>query len=120
LISVTFVNISFGSGSEIDLNSEFVKIIIKGHSLFDSKGKDIVCAAVSALSLSAVKAITVSAKIPQSTEQNEGFLKTEIFTKDLKSKAIEFKTLLDVLLIGLFEIKKLYPDKIEVDFITEK
>ncbi len=119
MISATFVNIRFASGAEIDSSREIVKVIIKGHSLFDSKGKDIVCSAVSALSLSVFKAVTVSAKITQMIEQNDGFLKTEIFTKDLMNRACEFKTLLDVLLIGLFEIKKLYPDKIEVDFISE-
>lgn len=119
MISVTFVNIRFEKGADADLSSKIVKIIIQGHSLFDAKGKDIVCSAVSALSLSVLKAVTVSAKIPQLTEQNGGFLKTEIFTEDLRNKSIEFKTLLDVLLIGLFEIKKLYPDRIEVDFITE-
>jgi uncharacterized protein len=119
LISVTFVNIGFASGAEIDLSRESVKVIIKGHSLFDSKGKDIVCSAVSALSQSVIKAVTVSAKIPQKTEQNDGYLKTEIYTKDLAAKKSEFKILMDVLLIGLFEIKKLYPDKIELDFIKE-
>lgn len=119
MISAAFVNIVFSNGAEIDLNCKFVKIVISGHSLFDSKGRDIVCSAVSALSLSVIKAVTLSAGVKQNIEQNDGFLKTEILIKDLEHKKIELKTLLDVLLIGLFEIKKLYPETIELEFIKE-
>ena len=79
---------------------------VSGHSEFAPDGNDILCSAVSALTITAVNAIETFTKDPVDTEamnEEEGFLH---FT--LKKVSKESKLLLDALMLGLKDIEKSY------------
>lgn len=84
------------------------KIQVKGHANFASKGKDIVCAAVSSLVNTTLNSL-------------KGFKKSEIMIKDgevtidITHKVDrDDRIRLEMLITGLKIIAKQYPDKIKV------
>ncbi len=92
-----------------------LNIKVEGHSFLSKYGSDIVCAAVSALTLTAVKSISLVAGLKQKVEQESGKLQSEVFLEacDDMSK-IKLEVILEALLIGLNEIKLKYPDRIKI------
>ncbi len=88
---------------------------VEGHSFLDESGKDIVCAAVSALTQTTVKSISLIAGIKQEIEQNPGKLYTDINLTDVPENNLEkLQTIIEMFLIGLNEIKMKYPDRIKI------
>ena len=84
MISITLWNIQFTRGIEfVDTKNGSVSILVKGHALFESKGKDIICAAVSALAQTLVRSISIIGDIEQNLVQENGLLRTEIILSDL-------------------------------------
>ena len=120
MISVSFVNVGFDQGASIDFSKRSIRLIFEGHSLFDAKGSDIVCAGVSALSQSVIKAVTVLTGIEQRIERSDAYLRSEIEIKELEGRESEFKLLLDTLIIGLFEIRTMYPENLSISFISDE
>ncbi len=120
MISVSFYNAEFDKGVRFPGESgKPVQIIVKGHAEFAEKGRDIVCSAVSALIQTLVLSIGRLTPYKQTVVNEKGFLKTE-FIPDQQSnddkKALII--LLDSFLIGIFEIEKLYPDYITIEFLN--
>lgn len=83
-------------------------ITIKGHANYDDYGKDIVCAAVSSISLTTCNAIL---SLEESIECNEkdGLLRIKV----IKSTDINNK-LLNNMIEMLEELKSQYPKNIEI------
>ncbi len=113
MITANITGITFLK-NEIELNPS-VQIKIEGHSFLADYGNDIVCAGVSALALTAIKAISLVAKLNQKVHQESGKLISEISLGNCDDLSkTKFITILETLLIGLNEIKLKYPDRIEI------
>ena len=92
-------------------DSNLNEIIIKGHAMYDDFGKDIVCAAVSALSISTVNGLEQVVHTKPHLKQdnaNGGFL--EVTELDLGHDS---QILLRTLLNGLCDIQESYPQNID-------
>ena len=83
-------------------------ITIKGHADYDNYGKDIVCAAVSSISLTTCNAILSLEKSIECVEK-EGLLIIKVIQQtDINNK------LLDNMIEMLEELKSQYPKNIEI------
>lgn len=80
---------------------------ITGHAGFDRYGRDIVCAAVSALSINAVNSIEQITKDHFYTEQKDGNLKFRLVTNDNPGTQLLLKSFI----LGLESIRETYGDK---------
>lgn len=88
---------------------------VKGHAGLQLKGNDIVCAAVSALTQTAIVALENITGIRQDIRQQEGSLSSTFQCTDIdgeQRKAIEI--IIYTMLLGLLEIRKQYPERIQV------
>lgn len=85
---------------------------ISGHAEMDTEelGYDIVCAAVSAISLTAALGLKEVLGIPGSYESESGFLQARIGNLGNDRSDAVLRTMLR----GLQEIKKQYPDRIQI------
>ncbi|KIR01410.1 putative ribosomal protein [Lachnospiraceae bacterium TWA4] len=79
----------------------------KGHAEYEDYGKDIVCAAVSALSINTVNSIESFTQAKCKTECNDGDLKFCLLTKDSK----EAQLLLKSFALGVSQIEEDYGSK---------
>ena len=84
-------------------------VSVKGHSGYAPPGKDIVCAAVSALTLNLIKSIECLTKDRISYMVNTGDV--SITYGDLSESA---KLLIDSFFIGISRIEEQYPDNIRL------
>jgi uncharacterized protein YsxB (DUF464 family) len=90
---------------------------VSGHSELSPEGNDVLCSAVSALTITTVNAIETVTKDPVDVEavnEEEGFLHFR-----LKSVSKESKLLLDSLVLGLQDIERSYDRYISVRFEEE-
>lgn len=119
LITIVFKNI-IADDKVVLTNSNKVSIEVKGHSGSGTKGTDIVCSAVSALTQTYVLTVARLLKIEQSIIKSDGVLQSLIFLDNISDEAkSDLKLLIESLLIGLFEINSEYPDKIRIEFIND-
>ncbi|EOT42064.1 ribosomal-processing cysteine protease Prp [Enterococcus columbae] len=94
---------------------------ITGHAGAGAYGEDVVCAAVSALSLNAINSVASLAGVKMQVEadqENGGFLQATIsedLTQEQKNVA---QILLESLLLGLESIQEEYQQYIQVQTIT--
>ena len=94
-----------------------VEIKVCVHSGFDIKGSDIVCSAVSVIIHTSILAITRVEKIHQKVIQEDGFLKSSIYIKDVRSAGLfTLKVILNTMIIGLYEIKDHFPGTLDITF----
>ncbi len=66
----------------IKINIKKNHIEIKGHAMYDDKGKDIVCAAVSTIVITTVNAIIRFDKNAIKYEEKDGFISIDILKDD--------------------------------------
>ena len=66
----------------IKVNIKDDEITIKGHSLYDDFGKDIVCASVSSICITTVNALISIDEDCITYEENDGYLKIKINSHD--------------------------------------
>ncbi len=83
---------------------------VEGHALFRDKGKDIVCAAVSILTVNTVNALEQFSDSPFTCTQEEGI--SVRFDSPPDEKAV---LLLDTLVLGLEGIRDQYSDYLEIE-----
>ncbi len=120
MVTISFNNLIYEKGIEFEENKKKISIAVEGHSLFDKKGKDIVCAAISVLSQTMILTISGILHITQNYIIREGYLKTEIDISDLnRERKNNLKIILDFFCIGIFEIAKNYPDAVDIFFENE-
>ena len=104
---MTRVVFSRSSGNLVGFN-------ISGHAGFAEENEDIVCSAISAISLTIVNGITEILKIGIDCSVKDGFLSGDV--QKLSFEEInKCQVLLETLLLGLKNIKINYSDYIEVE-----
>jgi hypothetical protein len=98
---------------KIKINKEkdlISKIEIKGHSLYDEYGKDIVCASVSTMVITTINAIIRYDSNSVSYDKDEGYVNIVVNTH---SKVIDL--LLDNLISLLKELEMQYPKNVKIN-----
>ncbi len=114
MVRVSFKNVVF-SAEKPEFSAETIIVTVEGHSLFDVKGRDIVCAAVSALAQTLVLSLSRAVSIKQDVKQEQGFLRSAIEVRGLnEDQVLQLRTLVQAFYIGISEIDKNYPDTIRI------
>ena len=85
-------------------SGQYTGFSIEGHAGYGEEGEDIVCAAVSVLSLNTLNAIEAFTEDQFSGEEKDGFLSCS-FPEALSEKAV---LLLDSMVLGLTDIERSY------------
>lgn len=106
-----------------------VEIVISGHGIYTNplkafiysavtkKNKNIVCAAVSALSLNFLKSLILIAGFNPEYEQRNGYLSVLIKPEDTDQDEMKtFIILMDSFILGINDLKNNYPDLIEIEY----
>ena len=83
---------------------QYAGFTIEGHAGYADEGQDIVCAAVSVLSLNTLNSIEAFTEDQFSGEEKDGFLSCS-FPEALSEKAV---LLLDSMVLGLTDIQRNY------------
>lgn len=84
---------------------------LKGHSDFSKSGTDIVCAAVSALSITCCNALEKIANVKPFIKQKDGYLELRLDNDQLSH---ETDIILSVLELGIRDIAKHYPKHVKI------
>ena len=113
MINITVQGIDV-KNNQCNLSGSVFAVSISGHAGHASKGNDIVCAGVSALSQSVALALEYY-KIAHSISQQEGLLEFSVNLDSLNDdKKIRCESLVSVFILGIHEIRKQYPDLVHV------
>ena len=96
MINVYYVDGSYSEG-----------FIVTGHAEYGSHGMDIVCAAVSAITQTAVLGLQEFSNVKKNVKP--GYMMVEITTKNDASRII-----VDTMVGGLLQIERQYPNHIQV------
>ncbi|MDI3534214.1 MAG: uncharacterized protein PWQ82_579 [Thermosediminibacterales bacterium] len=98
---------------ERDRQNRILGFSVEGHAGFAPHGQDIVCAAVSALTLTAVLSLKKLLNLKLDFKNSDGLLVCRLpeMDNDVRSKA---EIIVNTMLIGIRETKKNYPEYIEV------
>jgi len=91
-----------------------VAVEAKGHTGFDHSGKDIVCAAVSAIVQTALLALDKVAHAQLDMTEREGFLRYKITSADQKTLETS-DIILRAMKVGLQDISSGYPSYIKLE-----
>ena len=83
---------------------EYRGFVISGHAGYAEEGYDIICSAVSALSVTTVNAIDSLAHVYVETEQEDGYISCQ-FPKGIDSKGT---LLMDAMILGMQQIRESY------------
>jgi len=92
----------------------YYKIVVKGHSHFAPKGKDIVCSAVSSIVLANVNGCIEILKAEHSLEQKEGYLEFEVLNNN-EEVTKGCSLLLQTAYLALKELESQYPKYVKVE-----
>jgi len=104
-----------------DSNNYIKKYTIKGHAGYDESGKDIICAAISVLSqtalLSLVEVCGLEEKtIKYSIDEKTGFLDV-ILPKDIEISILEkTQIVLNSLVVGINSVIESYPEYVTLEY----
>ena len=93
----------------IKINIKNDEITIKGHSLYDDYGKDIVCASVSSICITTVNALLSIDEDCITYEESEGYLKIKI-----NKHTEEVDKLINNMINLLSELEKNYKKNIQI------
>lgn len=91
-------------------NGKYKGLEVSGHADFAKEGKDIVCAAVSALTLNLANSIECFCDDNFAVDSSDGFFKLILNDRSDKSGL-----LLDACILGLIDIGEEYNDYIEIN-----
>ena len=91
-------------------NTKIVSLEVSGHSNYDEKGKDIVCAGVSAIVVGGLNALLNENKKAINYECKEGY--AYILVKEVDNDNIN--RILDVITTQLYTIEESYPKFIKI------
>ena len=89
-------------------NKDIVKYIVDGHAEYSEKGEDIVCAAISALSMHTLNGLTDVAGICVGFEVREAYVECVLPENLSNEEAKDAKVLLDALYLSLDNLQKQY------------
>ena len=90
---------------------------VEGHANYDMYGKDIVCAAVSALVQTVLVTLDEICRITYKVVQNRGFVEVIVFNEDIALK--EVQALFKALEIGIEAIEDEYPEYVKLEIINK-
>lgn len=93
------------------------QVVVKGHANYDEVGKDIVCSAVSALTIGAINSVEILLKVdlrPEHNEKKGGLLAWEIPDLVDKSKDDQLQLLMKALVESLLMVEKDYKQYLKV------
>jgi uncharacterized protein YsxB (DUF464 family) len=94
-------------------NNKFISFHIHGHAGYDEYGKDIVCSAVSAISITIVNGITEVLGINAPYEMNDGFLSLDL--KGLSDEEIDkCSVLMKTIFLGFKSMYVNYSEYIKI------
>lgn len=98
-----------------DRNNRINGFTCSGHAGYAEKGTDIVCAAVSALTQSAILALErlVGVDLKLKADSKTGFL--DCVWENIPQKTEQSELIIGMVALGLREIQKQYPDHLNVD-----
>ena len=91
-------------------NAKIVSLEVSGHSNYDEKGKDIVCAGVSAIVVGGINSLLNENKNAIEYKCKEGY--AYILVKDIDNDNIN--KILDVITTQLYTIEESYPKFIKI------
>jgi len=95
-------------------SGKLVNVNIKDHAGFAEEGEDIVCSAISAISLTIANGITDVLNIKANCSVQDGYLLVNL--EDLTAEEIdECQTLMETMLLGLKNLEISYGDYIKVE-----
>ena len=86
----------------------------QGHSGFAQAGSDIVCSAVSALTIAAVNGITERLHLPVAVEMTDGYLYAVLDREVVGDDLEKARIILDTMALGLSSIAETYGDSIKI------
>lgn len=86
-------------------------LVVSGHAGYAPRGRDIVCAAVSALAQTAVRALEVLAGVQPGAKITEGYLECILPPALLSEKA---ELILEVAAVGLKEVGRAHPEYVSI------
>lgn len=90
-------------------------VTIAGHSRYDIIGYDIVCASVSALSITVLNGLTEYVKTDIKYEiKDDGFIDFEILDTDDEVKVLQIDAIVETFYLGLKSIELSYSEYIKV------
>ena len=93
-----------------DTNGIYKAFVVKGHALFEDAGKDIVCSAVSILTINTVNSIEEFTNSDFALENKDGI---ELFFKDIPDERATL--LMDSLVLGLKGISENYSEYLRLE-----
>ena len=91
-------------------NTKIVSLVVSGHSNYDEKGKDIVCAGVSAIVVGGINALYNENKAAIEFECKDGY--SSILVKNIDNDNIQ--KILDVITTQLYTIEESYPKFVKI------
>jgi uncharacterized protein YsxB (DUF464 family) len=91
-------------------NTKIISLEVSGHSNYDEKGRDIVCAGVSAIVVGGLNALLNEKKTAIEYECKEGY--SRVFVKNIDNDNIQ--KILDVITTQLYTIEESYPKFIKI------
>jgi len=89
---------------------------ISGHAFFADRGKDIVCAGASAVSVGAINAVHALTGVTPEIEQGDGFLRCVIPDKLPEDINEKVQLLLEGMIVSLQTIEEEYGEHIKITF----
>jgi len=92
---------------------EIIGFTAAGHAQYDEVGKDVVCAAISTLLVSAVNGIFYLELQPK-LDVKDGWLSCHLQGEIAPAKMSHVQTIFAVMLIGLLDIEQAYKTKLKV------
>ena len=96
-------------------NGDIVGLHAEGHTGFDRRGRDIVCAGASAVVHTAVLGVTQAAGVPARTRTGDGYLTMELEPGDLpEDRWRQAQAVLEAAVLGVREIARQYPRHVAV------
>jgi uncharacterized protein len=90
--------------------------IISGHAFFADRGKDIVCAGASAVSVGAINAVHAITGVTPEIEQGDGFLRCVVPDKLPEDINEKVQVLLEGMIVSLQTIEEEYGEHIKITF----
>ncbi|MDO5336915.1 MAG: ribosomal-processing cysteine protease Prp [Eubacteriales bacterium] len=97
-------------------NNAYMRFVSRGHAEYAEEGQDIICAAVSALIISAVNGLEAFTSEKFELRQEDGYVSVQ-FTEPTGEKGT---LLMDTLVLGLTNIKNSYNPRYKQRFLAIK
>ncbi|MDI6605281.1 MAG: ribosomal-processing cysteine protease Prp [Thermoanaerobacteraceae bacterium] len=97
-----------------DNNDAVYKFEIKGHAGYDEYGKDIVCAAVAAVTQTAVLGIENLPTVEISKKIHDGNMVVYVKNNGDARDSIKVTAIIETMILGLKDIERVYPEYIKI------